>query len=151
MRREKERQHRAKIGVAAALRDLGGRGIHCKTTPMTDIGALTSLAVDLAARAVEVHRRSLGRVRELGTKSSSTDMVTEVDREAERVIVEGLRRQRPDDAILAEEETSEQGSTGVRWVIDPLDGTTNYIYGYPAFAVSIGVEVDGCRAAGVVR
>ena len=118
---------------------------------MTDIDALAALAVDLAARAAEVHRRSLGGVRQLGTKSSSTDMVTEVDREAERVIVAHLRRERPDDAILAEEETREQGSTGVRWVIDPLDGTTNYIYGYPAFAVSIGAEVDGVRVVGVVH
>jgi len=118
---------------------------------MAEVRELAKLAVDLAARAVEIHRQSFGRVREVGTKSSVTDMVTEVDHAAERAIVEVLRRERPDDAILAEEEARDSGTSGVRWVIDPLDGTTNYIYGYPAFAVSIGIEVDGRRAAGVVQ
>lgn len=118
---------------------------------MPDLRALADLAVDLAAGAAEVHRRALGRAHQVNTKSSLTDMVTEVDREAERLIVTRLRRERPDDAILAEEETRDTGTSGVRWVIDPLDGTTNYIYGYPAFAVSIGVEIDGQRAVGVVH
>jgi len=116
-----------------------------------DLRALAGLAVDMAAQAAAVHRRALGAVRELGTKSSNTDMVTEVDREAEQLLTGILRRERPDDAILAEEGTRERGTSGVRWVIDPLDGTTNFIYGYPAFAVSIGVEIDGVRAVGVVH
>jgi fructose-1,6-bisphosphatase/inositol monophosphatase family enzyme len=119
--------------------------------PMPDLDALVTLATHLAASAAEVHRRGLGAVRHLGTKSSSTDMVTEIDREAERLIVRVLRRERPDDAVLAEEETRLGGRSGVRWIIDPLDGTTNYIYGYPAFAVSIGVEVDGVGVIGIVH
>jgi len=114
-----------------------------------DLNALARLAVGMAAEAAAVHRRGLGAVRELGTKSSDTDMVTEVDHEAERLLTGILRRERPDDAILAEEGTRERGTSGVRWIIDPLDGTTNYIY--RAFAVSIGVEVDGVRAVGVVH
>ena len=78
-------------------------------------------------------------------------MVTEMDRAVEALIVDGLRRRRPDDGILGEEGTASPGTSGVRWVIDPLDGTTNYLYGFPAFAVSIGAEVDGVAAVGVVH
>src|SRR6185436_12755281 len=137
MPREKGSRHLATAGQP------GWRSLlrPCKTRDMPDLRALADLAIDLAARAAEVHRGGLGRVQEVATKSSATDMVTEIDRAAERLLVGELRRLRPDDAILGEEETRQDGTSGVRWVIDPLDGTTNYIYGYPAFAVSIGVEV----------
>lgn len=118
---------------------------------MADTTELERLAVRLAAEAAEIHRRGLGAIHDIATKSSATDMVTEIDREAERHIVAGIRRERPGDAILAEEETHDRGSSGVRWVVDPLDGTTNYIYGYPAYAVSIGVEIDGMATVGVVH
>jgi myo-inositol-1(or 4)-monophosphatase len=90
---------------------------------------------------------------EVGTKSSLTDMVTDADRASERLIVERIRAERPGDAILGEEGTSAAaaGDSTVRWVIDPLDGTTNYLYRHPFFAVSIGVEVDGVTRAGVVH
>ena len=90
-----------------------------------------------------------GRLR-IETKSSSTDMVSQVDREAERLIVDGLLRARPHDAILAEEGSAREGTSGVRWVIDPLDGTTNFVYGYAAYGVSIAVEVNGAAQVGVV-
>jgi fructose-1,6-bisphosphatase/inositol monophosphatase family enzyme len=64
--------------------------------------------------------------------------------------VERLRAVRPHDAILGEEGTLKEGTSGVRWVIDPLDGTTNYLYSYPAFAVSIGIEIDEQPQIGVV-
>src|SRR5262249_28462405 len=106
----------------------------------------------------EVHRRSLGRAERVGTKSSPTDMVSEVDREAERVIVSLLTAARPDDAILGEEATDRPGRSGVRWIIDPLDGTTNFLYGFPAFldgspafAVSIAAALDGTTVIGVVH
>lgn len=86
----------------------------------------------------------------VGTKSSATDMVSDADRASERLIVERLRAARPDDAILGEEGGASAGTSGVTWVIDPLDGTTNYLYGLTHFAVSIGVEVDGEAVAGVV-
>jgi myo-inositol-1(or 4)-monophosphatase len=81
-------------------------------------------------------------------KTSAADLVTEIDRAAERAIVEGIVAARPDDAILGEEGTDRAGSSGVRWVIDPLDGTTNYVRGYPTSCVSIGVEIDGEPAIG---
>ena len=83
-------------------------------------------------------------------KSGAGDLVTEIDRAAERAIVEGIGAERPDDAILGEEGTDRAGTSGVRWVIDPLDGTASYVRGYPGYAVSIGVEVDGEPAVGVV-
>lgn len=116
----------------------------------SQLAGLVALAVDLAVEAGQVHRRGLESTLRVETKSSSTDLVSEVDRESERLIVERLSAVRPDDAILAEEGTLLQGTSGVRWVIDPLDGTTNYIYGYPAFAVSIAVEIDGELQIGAV-
>ena len=77
--------------------------------------------------------------------------MSQVDREAERLIVARLRELRPDDAVLGEEGALGQGTSGVRWLIDPLDGTTNYVYGYPAFAVSIAVEIEGEPQIGVVH
>jgi len=90
------------------------------------------------------------RPREIGTKSSRTDMVTEMDRASERLIVDGLLAARPDDGIVGEEGSARDGSSGVRWIVDPLDGTTNYLYGHFAWAVSVAAEVDGTVAAGVV-
>src|SRR5262249_33429644 len=98
-----------------------------------------------------IHRDGLGRAHRVETKASATDIVTEVDREAERAIVDVIVAARPNDAILAEEATAQAGGSGVRWVVEPRDGTTNYVYRYPAFAVSIGIEIDGALAAGVVH
>ncbi|MDQ6909475.1 MAG: inositol monophosphatase [Actinomycetota bacterium] len=116
-----------------------------------DLPALLELGVDLATRAgallldgFETRRATVG------TKTSATDMVTEIDRASEGFIVKGLIERRPDDGILGEEGASREGTTGLRWVIDPLDGTTNYLYGLPAFAVSIAVELDGRAVVGVV-
>jgi fructose-1,6-bisphosphatase/inositol monophosphatase family enzyme len=83
-------------------------------------------------------------------KSSAADLVTEIDQAAERAIVDGIVAARPADAILGEEGTDRAGSSGVRWVIDPLDGTASYVRGYPTSCVSIGVEVDGEPAIGIV-
>jgi myo-inositol-1(or 4)-monophosphatase len=112
---------------------------------------LLALATRLAADASALLVAGLGRVRsEVSTKSSATDMVTEMDRASEALIVAGLRSARPDDGLVGEEGTDERGTSGVRWLIDPIDGTTNYLYGLPGFAVSIAAEVDGAMAIGVV-
>ena len=111
---------------------------------------LLALATDLAYDAGQVHTEGMRSTLRIETKSSPTDLVSQIDRAAERLIVERLAELRPDDALLAEEGALSEGASGVRWVIDPLDGTTNYIYGYPAFAVSIAVEVDGQPRIGVV-
>ena len=79
------------------------------------------------------------------------DPVTAVDREAETVIVEMIRDERPDDRILAEEGGGDTDATGRRWVIDPLDGTVNFVHGIPQVGVSIALEVDGRADVGVIR
>jgi len=111
---------------------------------------LLALAGDLAHDAGQVHVEGRRHALRTETKSSPTDIVSQIDKAAERLIVDRLARLRPDDALLAEEGSLSRGTSGVRWVIDPLDGTTNYIYGYPAFAVSIGVEIEGRPTIGVV-
>ena len=84
----------------------------------------------------------LARARPTGqrSKSSPTDIVTDADRAAEELIVGRLRAERPDDSLLAEEGSLHTGTSGNTWVIDPLDGTVNFIYGIPHWAVSIGLE-----------
>jgi myo-inositol-1(or 4)-monophosphatase len=88
------------------------------------------------------------------TKSSPTDVVTEMDRKSEALITSRIRAHRPADAVLGEEGGQTDGGTGasrVRWVVDPLDGTVNYLYGLRDWAVSIAAEVDGTVVAGVVE
>lgn len=120
--------------------------------PLPDPAALLELAVEAATAAGAVLLDAVGQARRtVETKSTSTDMVTEMDRAAEQVVVDTLGRHRPDDAILGEEGAATSGTTTVRWVIDPLDGTTNYLYGRPDFAVSVAAEVDGRPAVGAVH
>ena len=88
---------------------------------------------------------------QVDTKSTATDMVTEMDRAAEALVAGKVQAARPDDGFLGEEGSRAAGTTGVIWIIDPLDGTTNYVYGYPAYAVSIAAAVDGVVVAGVVH
>jgi myo-inositol-1(or 4)-monophosphatase len=104
----------------------------------------------LAERAAAIHRGGLERTLRIAEKTAAGDLVTEVDRAAERAIVEGILAERPDDAILGEEGTDRTGGSGVRWIIDPLDGTASYVRGYPGYAVSIGVEVGEWPSIGVV-
>ena len=87
----------------------------------------------------------------VGTKSTATDMVTEMDHASEALIGRLLAERRPHDALVAEEGTDAVGSSGVRWIADPLDGTTNYLYGFPSYAVSLAAEVDGRIVAAAVR
>ena len=120
--------------------------------PDADPSLLAAIAVEVAEQAGELLRRGQSRVRTtVETKSTGTDMVTEMDRASEALIVAGLLDRRPHDGILGEEGADREGTSGVRWVIDPLDGTTNYLYGFPSFAVAIGAEVDGRPVAGAVH
>ncbi len=118
---------------------------------MSETGAILDLAVQLAREAGAIQRERYETSFEIRTKSASTDLVTDVDHACEALIVEALCSERPDDAILAEEGRGEDRTDATwRWVIDPLDGTTNYAHGYPRFCVSIGVECEAARHVGVV-
>jgi myo-inositol-1(or 4)-monophosphatase len=91
-----------------------------------------------------------GPARGLDSKSTATDMVSDADREAEHAIAALLRVERPDDGLLGEEGAHEDAASGRRWVIDPLDGTTNFLYAFPAFAVSVALEDESGGLVGVV-
>ncbi|MFG2583591.1 inositol monophosphatase family protein [Streptomyces malaysiensis] len=120
---------------------------------MTDplMTELLETALEAARGAGELLRD--GRPADLGvaaTKTSPIDVVTEMDIAAEKLITDLLARRRPQDGVLGEEGADSAGSSGVRWVIDPLDGTVNYLYGLPSWAVSIAAEKDGETVVGVV-
>lgn len=86
----------------------------------------------------------------VGTKSSPTDVVTQLDQAAEQLIIERLRTARPTDGFLGEEGGASAGDSRVRWVIDPIDGTVNFLYDLPDWGVSIAAEIDGVVVAGVI-
>jgi myo-inositol-1(or 4)-monophosphatase len=109
------------------------------------------LAERAARAAAEVLLTYYGRPPEgLGSKSSVTDPVSDADREAERTVRELLAAERPDDGLLAEEGSHADAASGRRWVVDPLDGTVNYLYGFPAWGVSVALEDERGTLVGVV-
>jgi len=121
-------------------------------------GPDTALATELADLALDVAReaaalvaeRRRGEVSVAATKTSDVDVVTEADRATEALVRERLLAARPDDAVLGEEGDDVAGTSGVRWVVDPIDGTVNFLYGLPQYAVSLAAEVEGEVVAGVV-
>ncbi|MEU1864201.1 inositol monophosphatase family protein [Streptomyces gardneri] len=121
---------------------------------MTDplLAELLDLGLEAARRAGALLRD--GRPDDLTvakTKTSPIDVVTEMDIAAEKLITGFLAEHRPQDGFLGEEGASSPGTSGIRWVIDPLDGTVNYLYGRPTWAVSIAAERDGETVVGVVE
>jgi myo-inositol-1(or 4)-monophosphatase len=124
------------------------------TPHATSYPSLRELAVRLAEEAGALLSTYATRRHELTveSKTSATDPVSEADRAAELLIAEQLAAARPDDGLLAEEgQASRRGTSGLRWVVDPLDGTVNYLYGLPAWCVSVAVEDDTGVLAGAVH
>jgi myo-inositol-1(or 4)-monophosphatase len=112
---------------------------------------LLRLAVATAEEAAELVARGRATAAEhVDVKSSPVDVVTAVDKASEALIVGRLLGARPEDGVLGEEGAERAGSSGVRWVVDPIDGTVNFLYDLPAYSVSIAAEVDGEVVAGVV-
>lgn len=110
------------------------------------------LAERAARAAGEVLLSYYGRPPEgVAAKSSATDLVSDADREAERTIRELLVRERPEDGLVAEEGSHAEAASGRRWVVDPLDGTINFLYGFPAWAVSVALEGADGALVGVVH
>ena len=124
------------------------------STPGADeVRALRDVAVEVATRAAALVRElrgAPGDVQVADTKTSVVDVVTEVDRRSEELVRELLADLRPDDAILGEEGGETDGTSGVRWVVDPVDGTVNLLYGIPEYAVSVAAEHDGVGVAAAV-
>jgi len=118
---------------------------------VVDLAELRGVAQRVATEAAELLAGAVDDVRALvDTKSTATDMVTEMDRASEALLVHRLRELRPRDGIVGEEGASHQGDSGVTWVVDPLDGTTNYLYRHPFWNVSVGATLDGRPVAGAV-
>ena len=114
-------------------------------------GQLLTLAVDVAREAAALVARGRATAADsVDVKSSPVDVVTAVDRASEELITARLLAARPDDGLLGEEGADRAGTSGVRWVVDPIDGTVNFLYDLPAYSVSIAAEVDGEVRAGVV-
>jgi myo-inositol-1(or 4)-monophosphatase len=120
-------------------------------TSKAELEDLGGLALTIAQEAGELAGARPANL-ELKTKSSKSDLVTQMDTATERLIVSRIKQARPTDGVIGEEGTATPptGDRSVVWVIDPIDGTTNYIYELPAWSVSVGVEIDGERAVGVV-
>ncbi len=110
------------------------------------------LAERAARAAGEVLLSFYGRPPEgVSSKSSATDLVSDADREAERTIRELLEAERPEDGLVAEEGSRAHAASGRRWVVDPLDGTINFLYDFPAWGVSVALEDAAGTAVGVVH
>lgn len=128
---------------------------------MTSAAELTAIAIEIAETAADharVRRAELfddagapPRSSSVTTKSTPTDPVTLADTETETLIRAELTRLRPDDTVLGEEDGGTlEVPAGVRWIVDPIDGTVNFLYGIPAYSVSVGAQVDGVSVAGAV-
>jgi myo-inositol-1(or 4)-monophosphatase len=121
---------------------------------VSDLDELLELAVataDEAGAMIRDRRDAVTRMAVTATKSTPTDVVTESDTAAEELIRTRLLTARPDDAVLGEEGGSSAGASGLRWVVDPIDGTVNYLYGIPQYAVSIAAQQSGEMVVGVVH
>ncbi|TDU90380.1 myo-inositol-1(or 4)-monophosphatase [Kribbella voronezhensis] len=120
-----------------------------------DVNELLALAVTLATAAgAELLARQTAFSIDgpaVETKSSASDPVTAADRASEKLITDGLAAARPEDGLLGEEGAAKPSVSGITWVIDPLDGTVNYLYGRPDWAVSIAAEDDAGALVGVVH
>ncbi|MDI2128704.1 inositol monophosphatase family protein [Yinghuangia seranimata] len=124
------------------------------TTKHLEAETADLLELALSAARVAGGMLLVDRPADLGvaaTKSSPTDVVTEMDTAAEKLIVDFLRARRPHDGFLGEEGAGEAGESGIRWVVDPIDGTVNYLYGLPAWCVSIAAEDADGAIVGVVE
>lgn len=123
---------------------------------MVDLSALLArhrllpLAWEATVEAARFLRDERPSVLVVDSKTTSVDSVTEMDRGAERLLVSRLLGARPDDGFLGEEGGERVGGSGVRWVVDPLDGTVNYLYRIPMWSVSVAAEVDGSSVIGIV-
>lgn len=129
------------------------------TEPGDDSATTAPNSVELLELGIELARTAGELVRDgresglgvIGRKSTPTDLVTAMDKASETLIVDGILAARPHDGVLGEEGGERSGTSGVRWILDPIDGTVNYVYGIPQYAISIAAEYHGVIVAGVVR
>lgn len=118
---------------------------------LTELRDTAVLVAEEAADLVRQARAAMlaGEAVQVDTKSTDTDVVTAVDHASERLIRQRLAELRPGDGVLGEEAGGSAGD-GVTWVVDPIDGTVNFLYGAPGFSVSVAAQIDGVSVAGAV-
>ena len=125
--------------------------ITSKTLSMNSYYELRDLALECVATVTSSINCSANEQNtDIKQKSSSSDYVTSLDRQIESETVQFIRENRTSDGILGEEGAFTSGTSGVRWIIDPIDGTSNFVYGIPYFSISIAIEAEGEIVAGVV-
>lgn len=117
---------------------------------MNEYEKLADVAKQLAVEAAQIVDNAKSMNLSIDTKSSTTDMVTDIDKTVERYLCEKILHKYPNHSIVAEESGQHKGSSEISWVIDPIDGTTNLIYGFPAYSISIGIKHCDDIVAGVV-
>jgi myo-inositol-1(or 4)-monophosphatase len=139
------------VSDASAPDSDAGEG-EAREAPAHEADALLAVAVEAAtsAGALLLERVRRGAEREVASKSTPTDLVSEADLTAERAIRELLARRRPDDGFVGEEGARSEGSSGLSWVVDPLDGTVNFLFGMPQWCVSVAVRDSHGAIAGAV-
>ncbi|GAB3591039.1 Inositol-1-monophosphatase SuhB [Corynebacterium faecale] len=122
-----------------------------QTYSFNELRAIASETATLTAARIRDKRAELGNLWDYtNTKSSSVDPVTIVDTLAEDFIANRIQELRPEDGLIGEEGTGAPSLSGVTWIVDPIDGTVNFVYGLPQYAVSIAAAVDGVVVAGAV-
>ena len=128
---------------------IAGPEMSSSDTALSDelLSLATSIAHEVGAVALAGRKRGLN---EVSTKSTSTDMVTEYDRLTEKSIISALRLARPNDSIVGEEGGGHDGTSGITWFVDPIDGTTNFLYDLPSWTISIGAHDSDGEFVGVV-
>ena len=107
--------------------------------------------IEIAKEAGEIIREGFGKNLDIQYKSNETNLVTQIDKASEKTIVEYISKKFPNHGILAEESGNVKNGSEYLWVVDPLDGTTNFAHGLPIFSVSIGLQKNGKTIAGVVN
>ncbi|MFH1665051.1 MAG: inositol monophosphatase family protein [Candidatus Omnitrophota bacterium] len=117
---------------------------------MEDMKRVMEVAVRAAKEAGEYAIRGIGDKREIAYKGGHNNLVTDVDKKCEQIIVDMVKREFPEHSILAEESGAHAAGGAFNWIIDPIDGTTNYAHGFPVFCVSIGIAAGSSVKAGVV-
>jgi myo-inositol-1(or 4)-monophosphatase len=115
-----------------------------------ELNRIKEVAVEAAKEAGQYAFSKIDSAHEVSRKKGFTDLVTEVDKKCESIIIDKIKKEFPSHSILAEESGEHTSEAEYLWVIDPLDGTTNYAHGYPVFCVSIGIMSDEKVRIGVV-
>ncbi|MDP8257927.1 MAG: inositol monophosphatase family protein [Candidatus Aadella gelida] len=117
---------------------------------MDNLTKIKEVAIMAAQSAGEYVVSRVGNIREIKHKGGINNIVTDADKASEKMIIDLITKEFPEHSILAEESGMSENKSGIKWIIDPIDGTTNFAHGFPVFCVSIGVAIDGEVAVGAV-